>query len=81
MTRSLVAAACGRVVGITLNTAVVPAWFTVAGVTDATPEVAATSWVMVVSSDWLSEADWSGSFTTTASGPLVPGPKPSEIRS
>ena len=73
--------ACGRVVGITLNTAVVPAWLTVAGVTDATPEVAATSLVIVVSSDWLSEADCFGSFTTTASGPLAPGPKPCEIRS
>ena len=32
--------ACGRVVGITLNTAVVPAGLTGAGVTEATPEVA-----------------------------------------
>ena len=68
-------------VGTTLKTAVVPAWFTVAGLTDATPAVAATSWVIVVSSDWLSEDDCCGSFTTTASGPLAPGPKPSEIRS
>ena len=68
-------------VGTTLNTAVLPSWFTVAGLTEATPEVAATSLVIWFSSDWLSEEDCFGSSTTTASGPLAPGPKPWEIRS
>ena len=81
LTSSSVSEAWGRVVGMTLNTAVLPSWFTVAGLTEATPEVAATSLVIWFSSDWLSEEDCFGSCTTTASGPLAPGPKPWEIRS
>ena len=81
VTRFAVALLCGRVVGMTLNTAVVPAEFTDDGVTDATPAVFATSFCIVVSSDWLSDLDCFGSFTTTASSPFTPTPKPVEIRS
>ena len=73
--------ACGRVPGITLNTAVVPSEFTWAGVTDATSEVAVTFCCIVLSSDWLSDEDCFGSLTTTASGPLTPTPNPWDSRS
>src|SRR5205823_14639942 len=39
LSRSVVAVACGRVVGIALNTAVSPEEFTAGGLTEATPEV------------------------------------------
>src|SRR5262249_40207574 len=71
----------GRVVGMTLKTAVVPAEFTAAGPTDATPGVLLTSDCIVDSSVLLAELDWLGSDTTTVSGPLVPTPNPSVIRS
>jgi hypothetical protein len=73
--------ACGRVVGMTLNTAVVPDELTDAGVTDATPAVLAMSDCMVDSSELLAELDWFGSLTTTVSGPFTPTPNPSVIRS
>src|ERR1700692_2402638 len=66
---------------MTLKTAVVPAEFTAAGVTDATLEVALMSDCIVDSSELLALLDWLGSLTTTASGPLTPTPKPWEIRS
>jgi hypothetical protein len=36
---------------------------------------------MVDSSELFAELDWSGSLTTTVSGPFAPTPKPWEIRS
>jgi hypothetical protein len=80
-TRLVVALACGRVVGMTLNTAVVPAELTAAGPTEATPEVADTFFCMPDSSDWVAELDCFGSGTTTLSGPFRPTPKPWLIRS
>ncbi len=81
LTRAEVAPAWGRVVGMTLNTAVSPDELTAAGPTEATPEVAATLADMPDSSDWVAELDSLGSATTTASGPLTPTPKPCLIRS
>ena len=77
----VVAFACGRVVGIALNTATVLALFTDAGDTDATPCAPATLLLILFSSDWVSELDSLGSFTTTVSGPFMPTPKPSVMRS
>ena len=81
VTSLVVAAAWGRVVGITLNTAVVPAGFTAAGVTDATPAVLAMADCMLLTSELFAELDCLGSRTTTVSGPLAPAPKPWDIRS
>lgn len=78
-TRLTVAVACGRVVGIALNTATVAALLMAAGVTDSTPLVLPTLLIIEFSRDWSSELDCFGSFTTTVSGPLVPTPKPSEM--
>jgi len=73
--------ACGRVVGMTLNTAVVPAELTEAGVTDATPGVLVMLDCIPESSELFAELDCFGSLTTTVSGPFTPTPKPWEIRS
>ncbi len=75
------ALACGRVVGMALKTAVVPAEFTAAGLSDATPEVAATLFCMLLSRLLFADADCLGSTTTTVSGPLDPTPKPCVMRS
>src|SRR5580693_9817898 len=80
-TRSVVAVACGRVVGTALNTATVDALFTDAGDTEATPAVPATPLPIELSSDWSAELDCLGSLTTTVSGPLAPTPNPWLIRS
>ena len=56
-TKAVVCTSCGRVVGMTLNTAVVPAELTEAGVTDATPAVLAMSDCMVDSSELFAELD------------------------
>ena len=61
---------------MTLNTAVVPAELTDAGVTDATPAVFEMSDCIVESSELFAEPDWLGSLTTTVSGPFTPTPKP-----
>ena len=70
-TRAVVWVACGRVVGMTLKTAVVPDEFTADGVTDATPLVLVISDCIVDSSELFAELDWLGSWTTTVSGLLV----------
>ena len=75
------AVACGRVVGITLSTAVVPALFTSGGLTEATPCALARLACMPLSSELVACCDCFGSLTTTVSGPFTPTPKPCEIRS
>src|SRR5579859_1106259 len=57
-TRFVVAVACGRVVGITLSTAVVPVLFNDGGATDATPCVAARLDCMPLSSEFVACLDW-----------------------
>jgi hypothetical protein len=70
------------VVGTTLRTAVSPAGSTFGAPTDATPGVCARV-VAVLSSNVVVSAGEvpGGIWTTTVSGPLMPGPKPAASRS
>ncbi len=75
-TRSVVAASLGPVAGIAVTRAVSPAWLKAAGVTATTPgrpfTASATCWAAPFGSGTPLVS------TSRVSGPLKPGPKPSE---
>ncbi|CAM5734171.1 hypothetical protein SALBM311S_02784 [Streptomyces alboniger] len=75
VTRALVLSSVGAVDGTTEKTAVSPASLNRDGETDTTPLVAPISFATVSAAPFGSESPLAS--TTTVSGPLKPGPKPS----